>query len=386
MKITFAEINVNPLVPVKQAGFAQQVNKIFEFHDDLHARILGLEDEKTILYFISIDSLGVPVRVEMELSLYFQKKSTKKVAVTISATHDHFAGDARDEIYQQQLLGQLTTGIEALTWKELSKPSLTHQHVFFDGVGHSRISSHPTDKIFLDLISFYDDETKLGTAIVYNCHPTIHNGETPYFTSEYPGYVIKKLQEKYPNEFFTFFQSAAGDVSTRFTRPSQDYAGVEYLGNKLVKEILELRKEETKKLPLGNLSFTSENLPLEHDLGPIDYSKMPKVISEREKSEIKTGEVAREHLLAHPDRLEKTIMISCAVLGGVKMVFGPKEMFSYYLGAIDPKKAVLICYSNGYSPYIVDVGFSGVTYELFTDTTTEETKKNLYALLKKYGH
>ena len=69
MKITFAEINVNPLVPVKQAGFAQQVNKIFKFHDDLHARILGLDDEKTILYFISIDSLGVPTKVELELSL-----------------------------------------------------------------------------------------------------------------------------------------------------------------------------------------------------------------------------------------------------------------------------------------------------------------------------
>ena len=59
MKIGYQEICINPLKPVKQAGFIQQVEPVSEVHDDLHARILGLKDSKKEIYLCSLDNLGV---------------------------------------------------------------------------------------------------------------------------------------------------------------------------------------------------------------------------------------------------------------------------------------------------------------------------------------
>ena len=81
------------------------------------------------------------------------------------------------------------------------------------------------------------------------------------------------------------------------------------------------------------------------------------------------------------NQLEKQLVFSKVDFGFMNMVFTPKEMFSSYIDAIDSEKTILVGYTNGYSPYIVDIGYKGLTYELFTDTTTEATKKRFYDLL-----
>lgn len=68
---------------------------------------------------------------------------------------------------------------------------------------------------------------------MYNSHPTTMPMRTGDFTSEYPGYVIKKLSEKYPDVFFSFMLGPAGDISSRFTRRKQDYEEISYLADML---------------------------------------------------------------------------------------------------------------------------------------------------------
>ena len=63
MKIAYSKICINPSFPIKQRGFIQQVNPIYNFHDDLHARILAFDDGEKLAYHISLDILGFPVEL-----------------------------------------------------------------------------------------------------------------------------------------------------------------------------------------------------------------------------------------------------------------------------------------------------------------------------------
>ncbi len=386
MKIGYKEICINPVKPVKQAGFIEQVNDVFTFHDDLYARILGLADHKREIYLCSLDNLGVSegLQLQQELVEKYRKYTGKEAVIQISCTHDHFAGYAGDKNYYKQLSTQLWNAIKNFEFKQ-TRLFISHKHEFFDEVGKSRISHHEAKNIFLDLFEIFDKEKRLGTIIVYNCHPTILSGNTPYFSSEYPGYIIKRLKEIYPGEFFTFFQGAAGDISTRFTRTSQDYSAVEFLGNKLVHEINKLSGQKTSKTEIENMTYEKHIFGMEFETKPIKLSNIPDDLTEREKETIKVGQEIRKKYLASKKKLDTEITISKLTLGGYNLIFSPKETFSSYIDAINTKKSVLICYTNGYSPYIVDIGFKGITYELFTDITTEETKIRMYKLLEDLG-
>ncbi len=380
MQIGFKQVCVNPEQPVEAAGFMQQVNvKITEVHDDLYARILGIKDEAKTLFLVSLDNLGTPCALEEELTDQYCKETGSQATIQISCTHDHFAGSAEDKTYYAQLKRQILAGCKELVFQTCDL-RLSHQHVYFDEVGHSRISGHSIKNIFLDLVRFYDGDHPLGMAVIYNCHPTILSGDTPYFSAEYPGYVLRRLKEQYPAEFFTFFQGAAGDVSTRFTRTRQDYAGVQQLGERLVKKIVEL-KEQPVETHIVSVEYEKRILPIEHEYRDLNDRPIPSGISEREKHEIEVGKLVRRHLLENRDQLEKQLVFSKVDFGFMNMVFTPKEMFSSYIDAIDSEKTILVGYTNGYSPYIVDIGYKGLTYELFTDTTTEATKKRFYDLL-----
>ena len=165
--------------------------------------------------------------------------------------------------------------------------------------------------------------------------------------------------DKYPYVVFTFYQGAAGDISSRFTRKTQDYSSVEDLGTKLANKVEELLAREPNKCEIENIKYEKHIFSLEHEMKPIDISHLPDNLTDREKETIE--------------------------IGTYQFIFNPKETFSSYINALNLDKSVLICYSNGYSPYIVDIGFKGITYEMFTDTTTEETKIRFYKLLEKLG-
>ena len=118
MKYAYSTICINPNFPVKQAGFIQQVNPIYSFNDDLHARIVAFDDGNSVAYHISLDILGIYEEAQAYLKDHLQSKSDKPVSVTLSATHTHFAGDARDVRYQGEVVEKLVHALDNLEFKE----------------------------------------------------------------------------------------------------------------------------------------------------------------------------------------------------------------------------------------------------------------------------
>ena len=154
MKIAYSTICINQNGPFKQAGFLVLVNPIYNFHDDLHARIIAFEDDEKILYHLSCDSLGWPINVQDAIEEQAQKLTDKKVYVTVSATHTHFGANVRDIRYQGEFVEKVLHAIPYLQFKEYEDVSVSYQCVPFNGVGTSRITNHEAN-LLLQLFTIY---------------------------------------------------------------------------------------------------------------------------------------------------------------------------------------------------------------------------------------
>lgn len=384
MRFGTSQTIINAPFPVKQYGHITQITELSEYHDDLHARLLYLEDEQEAWLHISADNLEFELRVQQTLETECRKLLHPELHVTLSCTHAHHCCNSEDERYIQFFIETVLKCAEKMEIHELGDLSIGYTTSFFDEVGKSRISNHEAESLQVDLFKIQKDGKDLANIVVHNVHPTVLYATTPYFSAEYPGYMLNKLNETEPDVFHTFMNGAAGDTSTRFTRKCQTYASVEYLGEKLFQKVMEMKQEEIKSVPL-KLNFMSTVIPLEHQFNPIDMGDMPQNLTEREIETIGYGQIMRQRLKDHPESLKKEVLFSCIDFGGPRIVFVPNEMFSWYRTQVDDSFCALVCYSNGQAPYITAPGVYLLTYETFTDTLTTNTKYRLCAVLNEYG-
>ncbi len=382
MKTSLFSIVINPNKPVKQYGHIQQTQEIFDVHDDLKARFIIIEDSFYFV-FISVDTLGLSLEFINELEQSIKPLFDKEIKLCVSSTHTHYGANTNDESYSNQLKNQFIKALSNIEYKVYDNLYVSYVCVNYDEIGKSRISNHEAN-VILGLLEIYDGDQVIASIINYNTHPTILNASTThYFSSEFCGYVLNKLSNIYKDEFFTYTSGAMGDISTRFTRNSQDYNGVIELGNKLTDKIIEL-KNKIKEKHLIKLSYEETLIFANHEF--IDIEIEDSSLTCRELETIEYGKIVRKNLEENKENLMKTIKISKLSFNKINMIFCPNELFSYYLNAIDTNSSMLCCYSNGYGPYMLGISQRIITYELFTDTFSNETKLAVFKQINEYSY
>ena len=386
MFYSFKKINIESPFPTTQCGHSCQTEKLFDYHDHLYARVTAIKDENEWIIHYSFDLLAFDLEhrneLQKQLREYYQNDS---IHVITSATHTHYANSVRDPEYVKYLCELLYNETIKMEYREVNDVSTTYQRLHTNAVGKSRISGYETNNEYLCLVRFYCKEDNFLTIVYNNCHPTILQANVPYFSAEYPGYVLKKLEETYPNTDFTFFQGAAGDISSRFVRDGQDYEALMKLGNNLYNEIISLYDQTIEKTPL-DIQYKEVPISYKHEFNPIDLSKIRSDLSEREMETIRLGQIERKKLESTSNmifgKLIEEAVITALDLGSVKIIFFPNEIFSHYMNYIDLDKEMLVSYSNGYGPYVLPIDFEYITYEMFTDTLSRESKEKIIEVLK----
>lgn len=384
MKYSFKKINIEAPFPTTQCGHSSQTTKLTTFHDHLYARVLSFKDDNNWIIHYSMDLLAFDLKhrdiLEDEFRKYFNDNN---IHVITSTTHTHYANSVRDNDYVEYLMNILIKETEDMVYRDIDNISVSYQKIHSTAIGKSRISGYETNNEYLGLIRLYENENNFLNIIYYNCHPTILQANVPYFSSEYPGYILSKLEKSYSADF-TFLQGAAGDISSRFVRDGQDYEALEKLGNNLLNEINSLMNTEVNKTPL---SITYKEVPIDfkHEFTPIDLSKIRSDLSERELETIRLGQIERQKLektnnIIFGKPIEKAIIVKLD-LGCIKLIFFPNEIFSHYINYINDDE-LLVSYSNGYGPYVLPIDFEFITYEMFTDTLTKESKDKIIEVLK----
>ena len=386
MQYSFKKICINAPFPTTQCGHSCQTIKLTEFHDPLYARVSSFRNENIWIIHYSMDVLAFDLdhreQLQQQLREYYQND---KIHVITSTTHTHYANSVRDPQYVEYLSNLLVENTKQMKYSEVENLSSTYQRFHTNAVGKSRISGYDTGNEFLCLIKFYSNDNNFFTVVYNNCHPTILDAMVPYFSAEYPGYVLKKLEDNYPQTDFTFFQGAAGDISSRFIRSGQDYDALMELGDKLFDEIVALNNQKVEKVPV-ELRYREIEIQFDHEFTPIDLSNIRGDLTERELETIRLGQQERAKLEAKQNEIFGSLIdkarVSAVSLGSVKVIFFPNEIFSEYINYIDVDKEMLVSYSNGYGPYVLPINFPYITYEMFTDTLTKQSKERIIYTLK----
>ena len=374
MNYGFIQFNINAPFPTKQCGHMSQTTLIHTYQDDLHARCLYLEDDEQIIMHISFDLLAVDLAFRNLLQDTLQKAYAKPLHLITSATHTHYANDVLNKEYQQYLFQLLVDKLNTIEIKSSKQLNVSMQTIPYNEIGTSRITGFHEEKVYLTLLSFYDEDQRFASIIMHNVHPTILSADVPYFSSEFPGYVMKTLSTQY-QEAFTWCTGASGDISTRFTRNGQDYEAMRKLAMNLANTIEALLSQKPTLYPC-KLKYHEETLTYEHDFHEIDLSSIRDQLSPRELLSIEYGKILRAQLQETKDVINEIQLASLRV-GPYRIVFYPNEIFSQYLENIDINTEMLVSYSNGYGPYILPINFPYLTYESFCDTLSDDCKRKI---------
>ena len=384
MLYSYKKINIEAPFPTKQCGHSCQTYLVDTYKDHLYARVIGLQENEKFIIHLSLDLLAFDYKYKNELEIKLrQYYKNNNLHLITSATHTHYANSVRDLKYVSWLLDTLYQNIISMNYLEKGNIYTTYNYVHTTACGKSRISNYETNNEYLCLIRFFDDTSNFFNLIIYNCHPTILSNQTQFFSSEYPGYLLKLFEDEYHTDC-SFIQGASGDISSRFVRNGQEYKDMIELVLPLYKEVKKLMNCGIEK-HLLKLDYSERNIEYKHDYSPIDVSKLRKDLSTRELETIQIGQEIRKNINNQlnneifGDRIDE-IKLGTWNLGSIKLVFYPNEIFSSYLNGLDLNKKMLVSYSNGYGPYILPIDFPYVTYEMFLDTLSKETK---YTIIKE---
>ena len=391
MKFCFKKISIEAPFPTTQCGHSCQTFLVDTFKDHTYARALGIKDENNWIIHLSMDLLGFDLehRDALQTKLREFYKDDNLHLIT-STTHTHYANSVRTDDYVTWLFDRLFEGITSMEYVEKGNIYTTYQRRHTEACGKSRISGYETGNENLCVIRFFDDnDDNFFNMLINNCHPTTLSAEkSHFFSAEYPGYVLKLLEEDNPNCNYSFIQGAAGDISSRFVRDGQEYEDMVKLATKLFGEVKDIMSETATKKPL-TLDYKEITIPYEHDYSPIDTSHLRADLTPRELETIKIGQeerVKRAKAQADPHgifgkKIEEVVM-STWRLGSIQIIFYPNEIFSEYLNLLDLDTKMLVSYSNGYGPYILPIKFPHVTYEMFLDTLSDDCKRNIMEKIK----
>lgn len=380
MRIGFQEFCMNPPFPVKR----MKQNAVHQITaDDLHGRILLLGKAGKDLYHISLDTVEIQRTYREKIKIMIEDAVQREIDLIVSATHSHNCPCLTTDIaYQDFVLENIRKAVMEMRCQELSL-SISHRCEFFDGIGRSRVKGITSDSIYAEVVSFWHQNTRLGSMLIHNVHPTIEALWKNDFTAEYPGALIRCLKARYPEEFFTFVMGPAGEISPRYVRRNQEHGEMLRLAGILANEFDKLLSDSGKKVPLSHLRYEEIELPIKRINRRVENLEIPDDFEDEEKTLIKS-------CLSEPpvdlEALQQKHIFSRLQFPDYVMIFEPFELFSEYYHAVrDKETCTLVTISNGYDDYVTGIEDQPLSFEYLKDTVSDETKENIIALLEKWS-
>ncbi len=387
MQIGYLQINIEPTFPVNRMLKEEKHQKVA---DSLNCRILALiNDNETPFYHVSIDTVEIWKEVEDRIIEVIEKKLNAKINCICSATHSHNCPCmTTDDAYVDFVVNKIEESVDQLELKTYKKVEYNYNYSYFDQVGKSRIVDHTTAHVYAETVSLYGDGKRIVTFLIHNVHPTIKELWVDDFTSEYPGYCMRKLSEQYPDEHFTFLLGPAGDTSPHFVRKGRDYNEMlrlaELLKCEFDRQLKSQKQEDNKTVELSYEEIVIPNLREQFDASKIDMPEHPneddiKVMESinkprKFKRELRDFEFCNEHHLAH-------LIFS----KDYSMIFEPFELYSEYYGAVDKSKCSVISISKGFDHYLTGLYLNHLSMHGSLNDFSIKTKKRMWEILNRWS-
>lgn len=255
MKIGYAQMVITPSLdkPVYLAGFGNN-RRATTIHDDLYARALTVQTERSMLVLVALDLIGFFRPDVLEV---IKKVNRPDVQIVIASTHTHHGPDTMglwgpdqktrgvDEVWisatKQKIADVILASLSTLEpasvkWASIHIPGL---------VKNARNPEILDDE--LTLLQFTTaDSRPLTTLFNFPCHPEVLWDMNPNMTSDYVHYLREEVEQQ-TGAPCIFFAGALGGMLTPDVK-DHSFEEAESMGRKLAGEgIASLSKVESQK-------------------------------------------------------------------------------------------------------------------------------------------
>lgn len=277
-----------------------------------------------------------------------------------------------------------------------------------NGVAGQRASSSESTSIPVDVIELVDAERRIhGVFVNLPAHPTVLPASNTLVSADLVGGVRQAIQARFvaPGEapWVIVTTGAAGDISTRHTRPSRSPEAVAELGDRLA-TALDAAEGETETV----WSFDGHH-ELLGAVGTIELSRKTRAdvrlpsIADSHRDTASSDEPAsrieftRQQGIAIARSLVLTegpeyyrVELRALTLGSLTLVAVPAELFlrlgESIRSRLAPAVAVVIGYANGYLGYLPDeASFESPSYETFASPVAKGSGELIVDLAVEVG-
>ncbi len=398
MKTGFKEITINPVFPVRRMLGARNGEKITDCYDDLHVRILVIDPDRENSrpwYHISVDSVEIWPEVRDRIKKAVEEAAGRETDMVVSATHCHNCPCmTTDYDWNDWLIEKIKENVNEIEMKEYGILEYSYRYRYFNGIGDSREADgrHKAVHLYAETLSFYGDGKRIGTVLIHNSHPTVMELWKGSFTSEYPGYCIRKLQEAHPGEFFTFMLGPAGDISPHYVRKSRDYGEIARLGDRLVAEYERQLAGQKELHPVDKFLYREKRIPVERGI-PSDmgnaFIPSPERLSEQEKEVIRRYIDPRPRPARKEEPMENPaehILSQLILSDEYSIIFEPFELYSEFYGSVNKQTTSLVTVSNGFDHYLTGLYLNHVVqHGSFSSPFGPGMKKDMWEIFGKWS-
>jgi neutral ceramidase len=292
--------NITPQKSMVMAGYIARKYKSSCKIDDLYVRSLFIEDEDNNKLLVILFDL---IHVDNELYKTLINKLSDKVKlreneIHVVATHTHSGPEVSIKLWNTLPLTEedkeeiiryrnfivekaIETTMDAINNVEKTKLFIGKSYV--ENVASNRIDPKgPIDPEVTYI--FGKNNNKINfLALNYACHPTVLGPENTCISGDLAGYTAKILEEKL-NTIVFYFNGAAGNISTRYTRKSRNLESLKILAYRIADPIYEsITKGKYEEIKYSKIKTETYDIRLRTKKITIDIVKVKRLLEELEK-------------------------------------------------------------------------------------------------------
>ncbi len=225
-----AKVDITPPAGTSLAGFRNRINvPSVGIHSRLYVRALALSDGEDTVVIVGLDLLGVSDDAyEAVYKRVIEKLPLGREDLLISATHTHAGtGVMGKRFIEQQVMGHFNKDIFEFTTKRIARAIIRAYENMVParmGAGKGYLMTLSANRMIpggpidpeLSVIRI-DDIRGHPIAFLMNfaAHATVHGSANLYICGDYPGWLQKGIERRFPGVVAIFTSGATGDITHR---------------------------------------------------------------------------------------------------------------------------------------------------------------------------
>lgn len=352
------------------AGYAARIGPSIGTLDSLGVSSLLLECDAGRFAILAMDLVAVDYELVCEIA---ERAGFEPGRLAVCASHTHCgpAGvsarlhPAERPRLDARLRDQFVTAAgDCLVRAEaaLEPATLSFGSAAVDGVSANRLDlTGPHDPTISVLRALSKSGAPIATVVHFACHPTVLPAECRMISADFPGSIRRVLD---PDRFGTvlFANGAAGDVSTRFTRASQDERELERIGRIIADAAADLASPTPVDASLEVRTIHTTLVPrsveeLREELERAHNSNSGEAVHDRIEATRRQGISLLESMAGNQTLSPTDVHVGIWRLGHVTLIGFPGELFASHglaLTTVRDERTLTLGYTNGYAGYFPD--------------------------------